>query len=70
MEETQAEKEDEEYWSDCDAERSDFQHSQLLKIVSHYSLDHIDEQACRTSSLTGEAYIQKLLSTVEPEVCV
>ena len=58
MGETQAEKEDDEYWSDCDVETSDFQHSQLLKIVSHYSLDHIDKQACLTSPLTGEAHIQ------------
>ena len=37
-EKSQAEK-DEEYWSDCDAEKSDFQHNQLLRIVSHSSLD-------------------------------
>ena len=53
MGETQAEKEDDEYWLDCDVETSDFQHSQLLQRVSHYSLDHIDKQACRTSPFTG-----------------
>ena len=39
-EKSQAEKDDDEYWSDCDAETSDFQHNQLLYIVSHSSLDH------------------------------
>ena len=37
-----------------------------FKMVSHYSLDHIDEQACRTS-LTGEAYIQELLNIDHPQ---
>lgn len=70
MEENQAEKEDEEYWSDYNAESSHFQHNQLLQIVSHYSLEHTDKQACRTSSLTGEAYNQELLNTAHPRRCI
>lgn len=42
----------------------------MLQIVSHYSLDHTDKQACRTSSLTGEAYIQELLNTAHPRRCI
>lgn len=64
MEGTQVEKEDDEYWSDCNVETSDFQHDQLLQIVSHYLLGHVDKQACHTSSLTGEAYIQELLNMI------
>ena len=37
-EKSQAEKDDDEYWSDCDAKTSDFQHNQLLHIVSHSSV--------------------------------
>ena len=70
MEKTQQEKEDDEYWSECDVEISDLQHSQLLQIISHYSLSHVDKQACRTSSLTGEAYIQELLDTAHPRRCI
>lgn len=29
---------------DCDIETSDFQYSQLLQIISHYLLNHIDKQ--------------------------
>ena len=36
----QAENDNDEYQLDCDVETSDFQHHQLLHVVSHYSLDH------------------------------
>lgn len=65
-EKSQEEKGNDEYWSDCNIEISDFQHNQLLHIVSHYSLDHMSKQTCRTSSLSGEAYIQELLHTAYP----
>ena len=46
---SQAEKDDDEYWSDGDAETLDFQHRVInwLHIVSHYSLDHPSFPATR-----------------------
>lgn len=58
-EKSQAEKDDNEYWSDCNAETTDFQHSRFLQSVFYYSQDHISKQAYRTSSLSGEAYIEE-----------
>ena len=57
MEKTQQEKEDDEYWLECDIEISDLQYSQLLQIISYYLLSHVNKQTCCTFFLTNEVFI-------------
>ena len=57
------------FWDEHEADTLAFQETQLLNIVSEYSVTMYNKLACQISSLGGEEYIQELITTAHPSRC-
>ena len=61
---------EDEYWSEQEQATTDFQEHAILQSVSEYTSKQFCKTPCRTSPLSGEEYIQKVVQTAHPRRCL
>lgn len=58
---------DDEFWFTNDTQNITLQNTFLLYITTKYNSTMYDKLTCCISSLSGEVYIQKIITTAHPQ---